>query len=508
MKAISKFIFAALIFSHLSCSNNAQTTGNNTGIIVTGEKGMLVDNYLLDLEKKGFAGAVLVVDKNGIILEKGYGYANREKKFKFTPNTLACMGSITKAFTAGAKMKLESQHKLSVTDKLSKYVPSCPMDKANITIHQLLTHSSGLPDFIMNDGGDYAKVTKEDFINRAMQVSLIFTPGSKAIYSNMGMSILAYIIEKVSNKPYETFLKDELLSLAGITTIGYNNKDWKEELIAHGYDGDSDWGTLMDRYKKEGGPYWNLLGNGGLYTSIGDIYKWYKAIQGEKILPKEYVQKMYSRQAQEEGYDGQSFFGYGCNLAKTIRNTTAVDNGGSNGIYWARMSNYIDEGVFMYLVTNNSKTYKTDEVMPAITQLYFIGKIMQQPMVIEEDGRPGSLSSPLAKLLYSLLTTKGPAYFTQNYKQEIEKAGLSLDDDMMMLDAGIKLLDEKKADEAMALYEVYTKEFPNIVIAREGLGDAYLLKGNKEMARKYYEECLKMRPNFKSAKEKLEKLGN
>lgn len=158
-----------------------------------------IDLYLRGLEKnKNFSGGLLIVKNGQQIFSKGYGFADKEGGIKFTSTTPASMGSITKAFTAAGIMKLVEMGKVSLSDNLEKFFPDVPTDKASITLKQLLTHSSGFVEFLKEDGGDYEKINTKDFLNRAFNSKLAFTPGEKGIYTNVGMSILGIVIEKVS----------------------------------------------------------------------------------------------------------------------------------------------------------------------------------------------------------------------------------------------------------------------------------------------------------------------
>src|SRR5476651_2178840 len=151
-----------------------------------------------------------------------YGWADIENKVPFTTNTLASIGSITKAFTATAIMKLSEQHVLSVDDPLRKYFPDIPADKANITINQLLTHSSGFHEDQLNDAGDFEKINTSAYLKRVFGQPLAFIPGEKAVYSNVNMSILAIIIEQLTGMDYEQFLKKYLFEPVGVQNIGYH----------------------------------------------------------------------------------------------------------------------------------------------------------------------------------------------------------------------------------------------------------------------------------------------
>ena len=142
-------------------------------MVIANDTCKTIDNYLSQLAtEKNFSGGLLIIKDGKKIFSKGYGWANKEKNIPFTPSTLASMGSITKAFTAAAIMKLTEQGKLSVNDSLKKFFPNVPPDKANITIHQLLTHSSGFREFLKEDGGDYEKINTEEFLKRTFSEPL------------------------------------------------------------------------------------------------------------------------------------------------------------------------------------------------------------------------------------------------------------------------------------------------------------------------------------------------
>ena len=460
----------------------------------------VIDNYLAKLSvEKGFSGGLLIV-KNGVqVFNKGYGWADKENKFPFTSGTLASMGSITKAFTAAAIMKLAEQQRLSVTDPLKKFFPSIPADKANITIHQLLTHSSGFHEFLQNDEGDYKKVEKEMFLKRAFLEPLAFQPGTKAVYTNVGMSVLAIIIEQVSGMEYEQYLHKNLFEPAGIKGIGYHFPKEKIDTIAIGYQNGKSWGTHQQHFADAGGgPFWNLKGNGGLEASLNDMLIWINSITRHSILSEATTKAMFTPHVQEDGYNGKSFFGYGCNISLSRRNTKMIDNGGSNGIYFARLVRLPEEGLVFYMVTNESAV-NTNMVLPNVTQLYFTGTIAEDAMNMQR-----KFESPQAKRIYDIVMMPS----TTDLSKELEKQKITVDDDMVLLDAGEVMIKEQHFEKALLLYRYYTTSFPNIVVAWNDMGDIYQYIGNKEEAIKSYKTALALRPGNPRAIENLKKLGN
>lgn len=478
-------------------SNSADSLANSSSEIVIGDTAKLIDSYLGQLSKdKGFSGGLLIVRNGQRILSKGYGWENKAADKPFTSKTLASMGSITKAFTATAILKLEEEGKLKVEDRLDKHFPAIPKDKAGITLHQLLTHSSGMQDFLQNDGGDYARVETEEYLHRAWEAPLAFAPGTKAIYSNMGMSILGILIEQVTGMEYEEYLRKHVLSPIGIRNIGYHRTSGADS-VAHGYEGGKDWGTIPLRFKEAGGgPYWNLKANGGFEASLEDMYLWINAFTDAKVLSKSAIDRMFTAQVEEEGYGGESFFGYGCNVAKSRRGTRVIDNGGSNGIYHARLLRYLDEGLVFYLVTNENKV-NANKVMPNVTQLYFMGKIV-------EDGLTAlpPFESPEAEQIFG--------WFQQDpnldLAKELKANGMDLKDDMILLDAGRHLIQAEQPAAAKTLFQYYTQAFPKIIIAWNVLGELHGDDGETEAARKCFEQALKLDPGNPRATENLKRL--
>lgn len=306
-----------------------------------------IDNFLSQLQQKGFNGAVLVADGDSVF-KKGYGFSDKENQTRSTPQTVFDIGSVTKQFTGAAILKLEMQGKLSVADPITKYFDNVPADKQSITIHQLLTHSAG---FTQSLGDDYAPLTREDFITKALQSELLFTPGSRYEYSNVGYSLLAAIIEKSSGMTYEQYLNENLFKLAGMNQTGYKLPNWNETDIAAGYNGDMRWGKPNEKPWGASGPYWNLLGNGGIVSTVEDLYKWHLALLWDKILDGTAKEKYYKRYI-EEGPGAGSYYGYGWAIFPTPRNTWLITHNGGNGIFFCDFLRYLDEDVNIIILCN------------------------------------------------------------------------------------------------------------------------------------------------------------
>ncbi|HEY9422844.1 MAG TPA: serine hydrolase domain-containing protein, partial [Thermoanaerobaculia bacterium] len=280
-------------------------------------------------------------------------------------------GSITKQFTAAAVLKLEMEGKLKVTDPLSKHFEGVPEDKRGITLHQLLTHSAGLVDIL---GDDYEEMPRDRLVREALASKLLWPSGTEYRYSNLGYSLLAIVVEKVSGQPYEAFLQERLLKPAGLTTTGYRGPKWDLAKLAHGYSRRGPWGTPLDHAWASDGPWWNLRGNGGILSTVGELYKWHRALEGEAILSKAAKAKY---QAPHVPEGGGTHYGYGWSIAKTSRGTTLVTHNGGNGIFAADFHRYVDEGVVIAIGSNRSD-FSSIATVPSIAQLVF-GSDVQMP---------------------------------------------------------------------------------------------------------------------------------
>jgi CubicO group peptidase (beta-lactamase class C family) len=314
-----------------------------------------IESYVESLERMGNAGQLLVSIK-GKVWSNGYGLADRERQEKFTSETISGTGSITKQFTGAAILKLEMMGKLSVDDLMSDYFDNVPADKSEMTLHHLLTHSAGFPGAI---GDDYESISAEEFMDLAMKTPLLFSPGEKFEYSNVGYTILAILVEKLADKSYEQFLRDELFEPAGMWSTGYVLPQWTGKKMAVGYRKDKKWGTLYEKNWGKEGPYWHLKGNGGILSTPADMLRWHEALMSDEILSVDAKKKYYAKHM-AEGPDAQSFYGYGWAIFPTSRGTNLITHNGGNGIFLADFLRYTAEDVVIYYTTNSVSPQNRD----------------------------------------------------------------------------------------------------------------------------------------------------
>jgi CubicO group peptidase (beta-lactamase class C family) len=300
------------------------------GEIVEGDLGGRLDAYLTAITPFGFSGAVLVARDGRVVLDKGYGMAIRSEGIANTRETVFGTGSITKQFTAAAIMKLEMQGKLNTSDRLDEYLGGVPQKKVDITLHHLLTHTAGVLPF---SGNDYTIAHRDETVKKILDSPLEFVPGEHFEYSNAGYSLLAAVIEQVSGMPYEEFLNRELFVPAGMKFTGYRIPDWQSRVVAHWYTGEVDNGTPLEKDY----PYWNLIGNGGILSTTGDMYKWHLALMGDEVLSEDAKAKLYSAFLND--------YAYGWDVLQTDHGLLIQHDGASMFGNAAEIRRYVDAGV-------------------------------------------------------------------------------------------------------------------------------------------------------------------
>jgi CubicO group peptidase (beta-lactamase class C family) len=273
--------------------------------VVTGPAAERIDAYLSRAARFGFSGTVLVADSSRVLLNKGYGWADEARRIPNRAGTIFDIGSITKTFTTNAILQLASEGRLGVHDSLGRFFPDAPPDKRDITLHDLMTHTSGIEDPPI---GDYDPVTLDSLRKAVFASPLLSPPGTSYSYSNSGITLLAMIIERVTGADYERFLRERLLLPSGLRETGYNLPQWDTAMVAHTYTPPVDHGTPLARLRASQGPRAMLLGNGGLLSTTHDLYQWERALRGGGAVPDDAITRQFTVQFERRprpgvGYD-------------------------------------------------------------------------------------------------------------------------------------------------------------------------------------------------------------
>lgn len=472
--SIKALIFAFITF--LTLNSFSQSTNNDLF--------NRIDTYLELSVTNGFSGVVLVSEKGEIILSKGYGWADRKNKIPNSPSTVFNIGSVTKQFTASAILKLVEQGKIKTSDKISAYFAQTPFDKSDITIHQLLTHTSGISN--RTGGFRYNEASKEQFLKEFFESELQSIPGTKHQYANANYIMLTAIIESVSGQTYNAFLKEHLFEPAQMKSTGYKSINFGTERLAHGYyynrndEQWEDWGTTQ-QHLPYNDKHWYSIGKGDIHSTVEDMYKWHVALKNNVVLD------LKTRLVQETPYVAEndkktSFYGYGWAISQTNRDTKIVAHNGSNGLYFADFVRFIDDEVVVIYITNAFLGPESENVAREI------GK-----MIFDSNYRP----SPIPRNIYEL----GHEFMKTNPSSNAEKLPVFLkkelksefNDHAILNRLGFsRLKKEDKPDWALELFKLNVKLFPEDGNLWDSLGEAYLKYDKKEEAIKSYTKAVKL----------------
>lgn len=280
------------------------------------------DEYLNALVKhRGFTGSVLAARDGKIIFSKGYGLANVELDVPNTPQTKFRLGSVTKQFTSAAILLLQERGKLSVQDPICKYVDNCPVAWSEVTIHHLLSHTAGIPNFTAFP--DYLPkmmmpVTVQDMIARFRDKPLDFKPGEKWSYSNSGYFLLGFIIEKASGESYESFLQKNIFEPLKLTNTGYDHFDSILKNRATGYS--------LAKGKMANSLYLDMsqpYAAGSLYSTVEDLFAWNEALYSGRLLSAKSLEAMTTPVKND--------YGYGLGVQTKLGRKAISHGGGING---------------------------------------------------------------------------------------------------------------------------------------------------------------------------------
>jgi CubicO group peptidase (beta-lactamase class C family) len=315
------------------------------------------DAYLSALVPQGFSGAVLIAQDGEIILEKGYGLAVDEGERPFTADTAFVIGSISKSFTAAAILHLEMQGRLHTTDPISKFITNVPPDKAPITLHHLLTHTAGLPQH--HAASDFEPLTRDEALAVILEKPLRFQPGEEYAYSDAGYVMLAAIVELVSGGPFTGYLVEHLFEPAGMRNTGfYDDPRWQTLPLAHGYYNGQDKGSPAEWP----GPYWSLLGTGGIVSTVGDLYRWQQALAQQRILSPAMMKKLWMPYAT---INERTSYGYGWQISQTEYGGQLIWHVGAGRAHNAEFRYFPETGTVIIIGSN-----RIDDVYLGIGRIY------------------------------------------------------------------------------------------------------------------------------------------
>ncbi len=359
------------------------------------------------VQQDKFSGSVLVARDGKPLFRKGFSWANREWNVLNGPESKFRLGSITKQFTATSILQLVEGGKLKLDDPISKYYADSPAAWSKITIHHLLTHTSGIPSYTGLPG--FVKDmptdrTPEEIIKLTRDMPLEFEPGEKFKYDNTGYILLGYVIEKVSGQKYADYLRQHIFDPLGMRDSGY---DTEAAIIPH-----RDSGYVYNGTQWSNAPYLAMslpYAAGSLYSTVDDLLIWDQALYAHKPLTAASLEKMFTPYKDK--------YGYGWFIDKRFNRRFVEHGGGINGFNTV-ISRYVDDKVTV-IVLANMNTGAVEPIANGLAGMVFGEKVElpQQRTEIKID--PGLLQA-----------------YVGNYELAGIKLGVAREGDHLMVQQG------------------------------------------------------------------------
>ncbi|MBO9151369.1 serine hydrolase [Chitinophaga sp. GCM10012297] len=453
------------------------------------EKAKQIDDLMRRYVDNGkFNGSVLVAENGKVIFKKGYGLANMEWDIPNTPNTKFRLGSLTKQFTAMLIMQLAEQGKLKLDGKITDYLADYPKAAGDkITLHHLLTHTSGIPNY--TNLPDYRTFERDrykpaDFIKKFSDLPLEFEPGSAFAYSNSGYVLLGAIIEKVTGKPYEKVLQENIFTPLQMHNTGY---DASYKVLPNRASGYQRWNLVY-----ENAPYIDMsipYAAGALYSTVEDLAIWDQALYTDKLLSASSKAILFTPYKSDYAYGwgvGKMQVGQLKDSIEAMRHQGAINGFNTSLIRIPKNKQLVvlldnTGGANLGAMQNDiiKILYHQPFDLPKVSVAYILGNAIQNK----------SLTDALTQFEK---IKKQPAYNLD--EGEINQMGYNL-------------ISVGKIKEAIVLMNINVTQFPRSANAWDSRGEAYMLNGEKAKAIPDYKKSLELDPFSMNAIRKLNELG-
>jgi CubicO group peptidase (beta-lactamase class C family) len=469
--------FGVLLIHYLPMKKYAATSLLFSFLLIAGtlfgqSKAVSIDTIINRTNRLGlFSGNILVVDGGKVVYRNAIGFTDASKTEKLTDQYRFHIGSIAKEFNAVGIMMLQEEGKLSIDDKLSKFFPTLPAWANTISIKNLLQYTSGLPDVkwktVTGDGSNMADLMKVE--------KLDFEPGTKYAYNNNNVFMQRRIIEKVTGMPFNKFVEEKLLKPTGITTAVVD-PDLNTPLMARSYNNEG----------KNGSFFYPITG--WVAVTLDDFYKWEQALESFKLISPASTKILLT----PFGLDNQCGLGGGSMQGNKV---IFHKHDGTSVYYQALLVASPLKSRTVILMTNNKQN-----------NLFDIDNAIQNILDGKPYGQPKhSILADFQKQLDTLSGEQVLAFYKDLKAKHPNDYGF--ENEVTLNEIGYSLMNAKKLDAAIVVFEYNTTLFPTSGNVFDSLGEAYYNKGDKAKALLNYKRSLKLDPTNGAAKAIIEELG-
>ena len=478
MKLLYKICFLFLVSSCSGQSNSDTDKGVKTKIDKINEIISLYSDY------DGFNGAIAVSHKGNTLYKKGFGFANMEWDIPNKTDTKFQIASLTKSFTAMLIMQLVNERKLDLQKPISAYLPDYPKENADkINIHQLLTHTSGIP----NSKSDKEVSRPEDLVNQFANEPLNFVPGTNFDYSNSGYTLLGFIIETVTQKTYQKNLIEKIFNPLKMGNSGFYKHRPIIKKMSSGY---TTW--YPDYFDVDKSDESSAYSAGGLYSTVDDMLLWDKALTNESLLPKKYRDMIFTKHSP----DGDGHYGYGWELRKmpignTSKTIETIGHSGRISGYQTSIVRIPETNSCVILFSNSSNA--------------FLNGINTAIFAILNDQTYDLPLKPITLFMDRIIEKKGIDKGIEFFKAHSNNVEYYVSEDYLIL-SGYHFLKKDNFDEAIKIFKLATETFPNRYNPHYSYAEGLMKIGKNTEALASYKKSLILNPNNGRAVRMIERL--
>lgn len=339
------FSFLFMFIISTSCAQQVCST-DDKNFVINGSIGTSINNFVLNQTDAKFSGSILVIDSGTEILGKTYKYLKRNKPCDVVAGESFWISSVSKQFCAAAILLLKDMGKLNLHDPISNIFSDIPDDKKDITIHQLLTHTSGMSALYKADG-----ISDRDLaLFSLLKEDLVHLPGTQYSYSGQGYNLLAIIVEYISGKSYEQFLQEKFFIPLKLTNTGMSGDQGAWNILSIAKKGKG-----AKRKLKDNPQFWDInygyKGATGILTNPRDLYKWHLSLKNNTVLSENSTNLMFTPHVLKRG---KIYYGYGWNIFEESKNGNVIVHSGDDDFigHSATIRYYSDKNRLIIVLSN------------------------------------------------------------------------------------------------------------------------------------------------------------
>ena len=436
-----------------------------------------------------FDGAVLVAENGKVVYKGAFGLANREWNIPNKTDTKFMLGSVSKPLTATLMLIQVQKGLIDLNKTLADYLPEFKnKPAANVTIKQLLGHTSGMPNYDITK--DFfprisrQNFSRENYVKVYIDSAISFEPGSRYFYSSWGYFTLGYIMERVTGKTYSQLMKEDIFDKAGMANSGSYHHMQIVPNRATGYDYSFGGFTSADFRDQS-----NTMGTGDLYSTVNDLFKFHIAISNNTLLNKQLTDEMFTPGIRPARY-GYGWFNQ--NFKYTPADSVAANfHLGMTEGFISFMLRIPSTNSFTIILCNSSPTDFFGITKNLIKILY---------------NKPVAIKQPVHKKMETYISQLGAVKAVEAYKKMKADTAHYYIDWISMNFIAEQLLNLKRYEDARIIAENNAVEFPDKDLVMLTTGNIYLALNRKEDAIKFYKRTLQLYPGYQEAKNRLKEL--